>query len=74
MAGSLRAAQEWDLPHEVLDAAEIRRRFPTLTPADDEVGLYEDVAGFVRPEATVSAHLDLAGRSAARSCGSTSRC
>ena len=32
-----------------------------MTPADDEVGLYEDVAGFVRPEATVSAHLDLAG-------------
>ena len=29
------------------------------------MGLYEDVAGFVRPEATVSAHLDLAGRSGA---------
>ena len=57
VAGSLRAAREWDLPHEMLDAGEIRRRFPTLTPADDEVGLYEAAAGFVRPEVTVAAHL-----------------
>jgi sarcosine oxidase len=62
VAGSLSAAQEWDLPHELLDAGEIRRRFPTFTPADDEVGLYEAVAGFVRPEETVTAHLELAAR------------
>jgi sarcosine oxidase len=62
VAGSLRAAREWDLPHEVLDAPEIRRRFPTLSPDDDEVALYETAAGFVRPELTVSAHLTLAGR------------
>jgi sarcosine oxidase len=62
VAGSLAAAREWDLPHELLDAAEIRRRFPTLVPADGEVGLYEDAAGFVRPEASVSAHLALAAR------------
>src|SRR3954453_17077285 len=62
VGGSLSAAREWDLPHEVLDAAEIRRRFPTMTPADDEGGLYEAVAGFVRPEATVTAHLELAAR------------
>ena len=29
VAGSLRSARQWDLPHELLDAAEIRRRFPT---------------------------------------------
>ena len=60
VAGSLRASREWDLPHEVFDADEIRRRFPTLSPADDEVAVYEDVAGFVRPERGVSAHLDRA--------------
>ena len=65
VAGSLAAAREWDLPHELLDAAEIRRRFPTMSPADDEVGLYEAVAGFVRPEETVTAHLDLAARKGA---------
>jgi sarcosine oxidase len=71
VAGSLAAAREWDLPHEVLDPAEIRRRFPTMTPAGDEVGLYEAVAGLVRPEATVSAHVEVAARRGA-TCGSTS--
>jgi sarcosine oxidase len=33
-----------------------------MTPAHDEVGLYEAVAGFVRPEETVAAHLELAAR------------
>jgi sarcosine oxidase len=61
-SGSLRAAREWDLPHEILDAATVRKRFPTLDPADDEVALYEDRAGFVRPESTVVAHLQLAER------------
>ena len=65
VAGSLRAAEEWDLPHEVLDAAAIRRRFPTFSPTFGEVGLYEAVAGFVRPEATVTAHLQLATRNGA---------
>ncbi|WP_448627649.1 N-methyl-L-tryptophan oxidase [Geodermatophilus sp. URMC 64] len=65
VAGALASAREHGLPHEVLDAAEIRRRFPTMTPADDEVALYEDVAGFVRPEAAVHAHLELAARAGA---------
>jgi sarcosine oxidase len=62
VAGSLRAARQWSLPHEVLDAAEIRARFPTFNPRDDEVGLFEAKGGFVRPEATVAAHLGLAQR------------
>ncbi|MFB9902732.1 N-methyl-L-tryptophan oxidase [Allokutzneria oryzae] len=60
VAGSLLSAQQWGLPHEMLDADEIRRRFPTLTPEPDEVALYEARAGFVRPEETVTAHLQLA--------------
>src|SRR5215475_13605816 len=39
VAGSQRASQEWDLPYEMLDAAEIRRRFPTLTPYQGDVAL-----------------------------------
>jgi sarcosine oxidase len=60
VAGSLRAARQWNLPHEVLNAAEIRGRFPTLNPQTDEVGLVEANAGFVRPEAAVATHLRLA--------------
>ncbi|MCK2238448.1 MULTISPECIES: N-methyl-L-tryptophan oxidase [unclassified Crossiella] len=65
VAGSKLSAETWNLPHEMLDAREIRRRFPTLTPAADEVALYEEKAGFVRPEATVGAHLDLADQAGA---------
>jgi sarcosine oxidase len=65
VSGSLRTARQCDLPHEVLDAAEIRRRFPTLNPQDDEVALFEAKAGFVRPEETVAAHLELARRHSA---------
>lgn len=60
VAGALASARQWDLPHELLDAAEVHRRFPTFTPAADEVAFYETRAGFVRPEATVAAHLKLA--------------
>jgi sarcosine oxidase len=64
-AGSLRAAQEWDLPHEVLEADEASRRFPTLRPSQGTLALYERMAGFVRPEETVTAHLELAAAAGA---------
>jgi sarcosine oxidase len=65
VSGSRLSAEQWGLPHEMLDATEIRRRFPTLTPRDDEVALYETRAGLVRPEFTVAAHLTLAARAGA---------
>jgi sarcosine oxidase len=65
VAGSLHASQEWDLPHEVLDAAEIRSRFPNFTPQPGDIALYEAKAGFARPEMTVQAHIDLAERAGA---------
>jgi sarcosine oxidase len=65
VAGSLASARQWDLAHELLDAAALRARFPTLSPADDEVALYEDKAGFVVPEASVAAHLQLAAAAGA---------
>jgi sarcosine oxidase len=60
VSGSRRSAEQWGLPHRMLSAADIRRRFPTMRPEPDEVALYEDNAGFVRPEETVAAHLSLA--------------
>ncbi|WP_158892504.1 N-methyl-L-tryptophan oxidase [Amycolatopsis anabasis] len=65
VAGSVRSARQWDLPHELLDAAEIRRRFPTMNPAEDEIALYEASAGLVVPEASVAAQLLLATRAGA---------
>ncbi|MFJ8647791.1 N-methyl-L-tryptophan oxidase [Streptomyces sp. NPDC093546] len=65
VAGSRLSAERWGLPHEMLDAKEIRRRFPTLTPGEDDVALYEARAGLLRPENTVAAHLGLAGHAGA---------
>ncbi|GAB3455901.1 N-methyl-L-tryptophan oxidase [Streptomonospora sediminis] len=65
VSGSRESARRWGLPHEMLEAAEIRRRFPTMAPRPDEVGLYEGRGGFVRPEATVRAHLSLADQAGA---------
>jgi sarcosine oxidase len=60
VAGSRASAEQWGLEHEMLDATELRRRFPTLAPKPDEIALFEAKAGFVRPEATVAANLQLA--------------
>ncbi len=65
LAGSLGTAQQWDLPHEVLEAAEISRRFPAMTPPTGTVALYEPDAGWVSPEAAVGAQLERAARAGA---------
>jgi sarcosine oxidase len=57
VAGSLASARAWDLPHDLLDTAELRRRFPQFGVDDGTVALYEDRAGVVRPEQTVLEHL-----------------
>jgi monomeric sarcosine oxidase len=57
VAGTLASARRWDLAHDVYDADELRRRFPATTPYDDEIGVFEAVAGAVFPEAGVHAHL-----------------
>ncbi len=58
--GSQASARQHGLPHEILDAKEIRRRFPAFTPSREIVALYERAAGIVRPEAAVRAHLNCA--------------
>jgi sarcosine oxidase len=73
VAGSRRSAESGDLPHEMLDAVEIRRRFPTLLPADDDVALYERNAGFLRPEVP-SPRTWTSPAASAPTCASASRC
>ncbi|MGB3633415.1 MAG: N-methyl-L-tryptophan oxidase [Rubrobacteraceae bacterium] len=65
VAGSRKSADEHDLPYEMLDASEIKRRFPVFEPTPDTVALYEERAGFVRPETSISAHLELAAQGGA---------
>lgn len=56
------AAKRFGIPHELLDAAEIRRRYPQFAISDEEYGYFEPSAGFVRPEQCVYAQLELAKR------------
>lgn len=59
-ARTVAAARRFHIPHEVLDAAAIRKGFPQFKVANNEVGYYEPDAGFVRPEACIRAQLALA--------------
>ena len=56
-AGSLLSAREWGLEHEVLQPADVHRRFPRYRLRDDEIAVYDIAAGFVRPERAILAAL-----------------
>jgi sarcosine oxidase len=62
VSGSIASARAHDLPHEILDAADIKRRFPAFDPDPDVVALYEAKAGYLVPEDTVAAYLERAAR------------
>jgi sarcosine oxidase len=62
ITGSIRSAQEHHLPHEVLDAHEIRRRFPPFIAAAGEVALHESKAGYLLPEECIRQQLGQAAR------------
>jgi sarcosine oxidase len=66
VAGSLQSAREWDLEHEVLQPADVRRRFPRHRLRDDEIAVHDVAAGFVRPEKAVTAALSRAQALGAR--------
>ncbi|HZH61792.1 MAG TPA: N-methyl-L-tryptophan oxidase [Metabacillus sp.] len=57
VSGSIKSAIQWNLAYEILDAESIRRRFPVFNPTPNTIGLYEELAGFVRPEKSVYTHL-----------------
>jgi sarcosine oxidase len=61
-AGAKRSADTHRLPHEVLTASDVRRRFPALRPDDDMKAVLEPRAGILFPEQCIAAHLALAAR------------
>jgi sarcosine oxidase len=58
--GSVASARDQGIAHEVLDAAEIRRRWPVFTVEDEVGGLYDPGAGMIRPDRAIAAQLRLA--------------
>ncbi|MGI5120570.1 N-methyl-L-tryptophan oxidase [Marinactinospora thermotolerans] len=66
VAGTLASARARGLRHERLDAAELSRRFPRHLLEADQVGVFEEAAGVVRPEAAIRAAVDAARAAGAR--------
>ncbi len=60
LAGSIRSAREYGIPHETLSARELTDRFPAFAPAEPMQALLETRAGILAPEKCVAAHLRLA--------------
>ncbi len=60
VAASAQVAEKYDIPHQVLSAAEIMKRFPRLMPRPIDRGYYESHAGVLRPERCIETQLELA--------------
>jgi sarcosine oxidase len=65
VAGTLRASREHSLPHEVLDAKEVMRRFPAFRIPDHYAGVVQPDGGFLVVEPSIAAMIALAKRAGA---------
>ena len=65
VAGTLRSSQLHGLPHDILDARSLMKRFPAFRLPGDFIGVFLPDGGFVRAEPAVTALQELASRSGA---------
>jgi sarcosine oxidase len=64
--GALESARRHELPHELLDAGEVARRFPALRLEADMGAVHEPLAGMLFPERCIETYLRLAAEHGAR--------
>lgn len=57
---SASAARQHGIDHQLLDRAQIAKRFPQFRLPDDFIALVEPAAGFVRPELAIRTYVDQA--------------
>ena len=65
VARSAESAQAFHLPHEMMSASELQRRYPAFKVEPDTTALLEHNAGYLEAEASVSAQLSEATRAGA---------
>ncbi len=58
--GARLSAELHHLPHDILSADDVRRRFPAFHPSDDMIGVWEPRAGILDPEQCIGAALSVA--------------
>jgi sarcosine oxidase len=57
-SGSRRSCEQHGLPHEVLDAAEVTRRFPAYRLEPEAMAVLQPEGGFLLPERCIVAHVE----------------
>jgi sarcosine oxidase len=60
VSGTKKSCALHNLPLDILDPDQMRRRFPVFSLDSDEVALLDPQGGYLRPEAAVMGHLKLA--------------
>lgn len=60
LASTLRSIGQYGLPHAVLDAAEVRARYPQFHVEDNDIGVLDSLGGVMRSELAVAAATDQA--------------
>ena len=60
VTGAMASAREHGLAHELLEAAEVRARYPGLVLPEDLVAVYQPDGGFVLSERAIAGHARLA--------------
>ena len=58
---AIRCAEKFDIRHEILETADIRKRYPQFA-VTDERAYFEYETGYLRPELCIEAQLHLAGK------------
>jgi sarcosine oxidase len=58
--GSVRSCLEHGLEHEVIDGAEVNRRFPGYRLPAESMAVFQPDGGFLLPERCIAAHVDAA--------------
>lgn len=56
VTGALLAAKKHSLPHKILNAEEVRRKYPTFHLKPEEIAVEEEQAGYLVPEECVTTH------------------
>jgi sarcosine oxidase len=60
LESTLRSIDDYDLPHEILDAGELRARYPQFYIEDNDIGVLDTLGGALRSELAVAAATDQA--------------
>lgn len=60
VSGVLRSIREHNMPHEILSAADMKRRYPLFQLRDHEMAVYEENAGVLQAELCVGSYIAMA--------------